>query len=257
MPGFTLSVQASVADFQRRVEERQRRQIPFVTAYALTKTAQDVKRDEVQVMAQVFDRPTRFTLNALYVRPATKQTLLSEVFFKEGFGSIPAWRYLGPQVEGGPRAKKSHERALEAAGILRSDEFVVPGLGVPRDAYGNVPGSVFTRILSQLQASRDPAQNMTQRSSRRAISRAGGKYFVLRGVNGIPPGIYQRSTGNRYSTFVAGTIVPMLIFVKAPQYAKRFPFFETARNTFQRNFSQHFSEGWQRYVVARAVSRAA
>ena len=134
----------------QRVIARMRNEHPFALAYALTKTAQDIKVAEIDVMKNVFDRPTRFTLNALFVKPATKTDLTAIVEFKEGFGSVPAWRYLGPQVAGGARSTKSSERRLIEAGIMKSNEVIVPGQGIKRDAYGNVPGSTMNRILSDL-----------------------------------------------------------------------------------------------------------
>lgn len=216
-------------------------QAPFVTAVALTKTAQDVRAAEVASMAQVFDRPTRFTLNALMVRPATKTDLHSEVDFKPGFGSIPAFRYLGPQVEGGGRAKKSHERALDRAGILRGDEYVVPGAGMSVDAQGNMRAGEITRILSQIGAAEHSAgyqANMTARSKRRNTRRAGGRYFVLRGAD-APDGIYKR-TGSR-------TIIPVMIFVRAPRYSKRLPFYGTAQRVANQSLVPRFREAWNKY----------
>ena len=247
--GFRLDVRSNIAELTKNIDDLQKRHIPFVTAFALTKTAQDIKGAEVAVIAEVFDRPTRFTLNALYVKPATKQTLTSAVLFKEGFGSVPAWRYLGPQVEGGSRVKKSHERALERAGILKAEEFVVPGEGVNLDAFGNMRGGDITRILSALGANPDAHQNMTTRSRATKRGRARGTYFLLRGRAGAPDGIYHRK-GMR-------EIVPVMVFVRQPRYAKRFPFRQTALTTFQRNFARRFREGWQTYVVNQPVRRAA
>ncbi len=248
---FRLDVKSSIDAFVRGLDARQQREVPFVSAYALTKTAQEIKAAEVELMAQVFDRPTRFTLNALYVRPATKRDLRAYVEFKEGFGSIPAWRYLGPQVEGGARAKKSHERALERAGLLRSDEFVVPGKGAKLDAYGNMKGPEITRILAQLGAAEHGAgyqANMTARSKKRNVRKAGGRYFVLRD-RGAPNGVYFRKTGSRELT-------PIMIFVRAPHYAKRFPFYDKAREVFDLRFAANFRDGWQRYVASKSALAA-
>lgn len=107
--GF-FDVRADVTFITRQLGIAEK-QIPFLTAYALTKTAQDIKDAEYKLIGQVFDRPTRFTLNSLFVRPATKSNLVASVEFKEGFGSVPAWRYLGPHVDGGGRQKKSHASA--------------------------------------------------------------------------------------------------------------------------------------------------
>ncbi|HEY4774076.1 MAG TPA: hypothetical protein VIH40_04585 [Xanthobacteraceae bacterium] len=245
---FRLDIKHSIDDFVRRIDFHERDNVPFVTAYALTKTAQDIKAAEVEVMAAVFDRPTRFTLNSLFVDPATKRRLTAHVRFKEGFGAVPAWRYLGPQIEGGGRAKKSHERALERAGILRAGEYVVPGRGVALDAHGNMRGGDITRILSALQANPDPLSKTTQRSKRRRRGR-NLDYFVLRGAPGARDGVYLRKSARQ--------IVPVMIFVRAPAYAKRFPFYETARRVMQQRFAVNFREGWQRYVVSAPRRRAA
>jgi hypothetical protein len=244
MAGFTLDVRSNVDFILERLNAFERDQVPFVTAYALSKTAQDIKTQEVQVMARVFDRPTRFTLNALFVKTATKRDLTAAVRFKEGFGSIPAWRYLGPQVEGGRRVKKAHERRLERAGILRPDEYVVPGEGAALDAHGNMRGGIIERILSQLGAAEQLSgysANETARSRRRNRRKNTGRYFVLRGAKGAPDGVYMRMAGT--------AIKPVMIFVRPPTYSRRYPYNETARQVYQRNFARHFAEGWRRYVV--------
>lgn len=235
--GFTLDVRSNVDTLLRRLGEIQNESVPFWTAYALTKTAEDIKDREVEVMAEVFDRPTRFTLNALYVKPASKRDLTAVVMFKEGFGSVPAWRYLGPQVMGGPRDKKSHERALERSGIISADEFCVPGRGVKLDSHGNMSGSLITRILSSLGANPDPHSNTTARSKRRNPNRT--NFFVLRAHGRAPDGVYE-SKGSR-------TLVPVLLFVRQPQYRARFPFYETARLIFAQNFARHFRDAVTRY----------
>jgi len=244
--GFVLNVSGDVDAFMGRLDYWQSESVPFVTAYALTKTAEEIKEEEISVMARVFDRPTRFTLNALFVRPATKRDLCAEVAFKDGFGSVPAWRYLGPEVAGGPRSKKGFERALERAGLLRPDEFCVPARGLKLDSFGNVPGSLITQVLSGLSASPDPLQNTTPRSRKR--NTRAGSYFVLRDVKGAPNGIYQR-TGGRQAT-------ALFIFTGAPIYRKRFPFYETAQWVFGTQFAKHFRIGMALYGNPRE-SRAA
>lgn len=224
------------------------RSAPFWTAYALTKCAQDVKAAEIAEMQRVFDRPTPWTRNALRVKPATKEDLVAVVDFKE-FGGTPAWKYLGPGIEGGARRKKSHERALERSGIMRSGEFAVPGQGVALDAYGNMPGNLITHILSLLSASPDPTQNVTKRSKKRAIKRAGGQYFVLRGSRSAPDGIYQRIAADQPPK-------PVIIFVRTPRYQKRFPFYEIVASTAQTNFERHFWEAYRRWPPRQAQAAA-
>lgn len=225
---------------------------PIVTAYALTKTGQDIKDAEFSSMAGVFDRPTKFTLNALALKPATKRDLVAEVFFKTGFSSVPAWRYLGPQVEGGARVHKAHERRLIRAGFMLSTEFAVPGSGVKLDGYGNISGSTIERILSQLGAAEQAAgyqANATPKSRARAKKKKVGRYFVLRpdgsgrSARNVAPGIYYRAG--------ARDIVPVIMFVRPPRYQKRFPFYETAERVFDAKFLVRAREGWDRFVGSK------
>ena len=243
-------------DLMRNLQKLAAEDAPIVTAYALTKTAQDIKEAEVDTMKNVFDRPTKFTLNSLYLKPATKRDLVAEVYFKEGFGSIPAWRYLGPQVEGGPRVHKAHEKRLIAAGHMRSDEFAVPGKGAKLDAYGNLSGSTIGRILSQVQAAGGSGYDANATNSRRSkAKRKNAQYFVLRpGSNNpranrdVAPGIYYR-TGIR-------EMVPVIMFVKAPRYQKRYPFYETAQRVFNEKLLLRAQEGFQRFVLSKLPKAA-
>lgn len=246
-----ITLRVDTSDVMRAISDLAEKDAPFVTAYALTKTGQDIRDAELVSMKDVFDRPTRFTLNSLFLKPATKTDLVAEVFFKEGFGSIPAWRYLGPQVEGGARAHKSHEKRLIAAGHMRSDEFAVPGKGVKLDQFGNIPGSTIERILSQLQAAGGSGyQANATNSARSKAKRRSSQYFVLRpGSNSVranrqvAPGIYYRqgTTG----------MVPVIMFVRAPRYQKRFPFYEIAERVFNDKIPLRAQEGFERFVLSK------
>jgi hypothetical protein len=245
------------ADVMRALRHLATDDAPIVTAYALTKTAQDIKDAEFTSMASVFDRPTRFTLNALYLKPATKRDLVAEVYFKEGFGSVPAWRYLGPQVEGGPRVHKAHERRLIRAGLMTSSEFAVPGQGIKLDQSGNIPGGTIERILSQLGAAEQKAgyqANQTTKSRARARKKGVGRYFVLRpgaggrGDRNVASGIYYRE-GLR-------ELVPVIMFVRAPRYQKRFPFYEVAERVFNERLLIRGREGFDRFVGSKLKQAA-
>jgi hypothetical protein len=243
---FQIDITAPVEAFSREISAIERQNIPFVTAFALTKTGQDIKEAETKAMESAFDRPTRFTLNALQLVPATKQTLRAEVKFKEGFGSIPAQRYLGPEVEGGGRVHKSHERALIRAGVMLSGEYAVPSKFAPLDSHGNLKGSVITRILSDVQANPDPLSNSTRKTRTARRRRGGGTYFALR-RNGTAPGIYFR-LGLR-------DLRPIILFVRAPSYTKRLPFYEVATDVAAKRMPTHFAEGWARFGHQRKGMR--
>ena len=71
------------AQLKRTLSDIERRQLPFATSLALTRTALMVKAAEVEEMKRVFDAPTRFTLNSLFVRPAKKSRLEAVVWVKD------------------------------------------------------------------------------------------------------------------------------------------------------------------------------
>jgi hypothetical protein len=247
-----FSIRVDVSAVQRALREIASDDAPFLLAYALTKTGQDIKAAEYRKMQEVFDRPTRYALNSLQLTPATKQSPTATVDYRY-FGGTPAERYLGPNVEGGERSHKAHEKRLIRAGLMKDGEYAVPGQGVKLDAYGNIPGSTIERILSQLGASEQMAgyqANETARSRKRNRKKNTGRYFVLRPDASNPrlrrdvqPGIYWRKD--------ARTMVPVIMFVGKPQYQKIFPFYETARAVFDRTFAMHARAGFERYVSKR------
>jgi hypothetical protein len=257
MPGgFKIEVHHGLGNLIATLDARPR-DIQAWTKVALNETAKDVQAAEVAKMAEVFDRPTRFTLTALTIDWATAADLTATVRFKEGSG-VPAGHYLRPQVEGGKRAKKSHERRLERAGILRSDEYCVPGKGLKLDASGNMPGGMIERILSQLGAAEQWSgytANATKKTLARAQRKGIGRYFVLRRDASDTRYMRRQVASGIYWRKGAHDIVPVLMFVKAPRYSKRLPFNETAQETVSRNFARRFREAVAKYPAR--ISEAA
>jgi len=248
--GFRLDISMDIDRLTRSLSQLEHESIPFWTANALTKTAQDIKTAEVEEMKRVFDRPTRFTLNALYIKPATKRDLTAAVMFKDE-GGTPAWRYLGPQVESGVRSHKGFEKRLIAIGYMHPDEFVVPGKGAQLDAYGNISGGLWQRIISDLGLQRDPLQNTTAAARKRNKSKKRGRYIVLRPdwpvqplyanlVRDIPPGIYHKASGGN-------AIVPVVMFVRTPNYKKRLDYYGLAKRVLQQRFGANFRLAMQKY----------
>lgn len=225
-----FDIRSNAREVSRWLDDAQKKQIPFATVLAMTLTARDVKTAEVMVMEKVFDRPTPYTLNALRVEPATKQTMVASVAFKE-FGGTPAKRFLNPEVHGGGRSQKSHEKQLMP--LMLGHQFAVPAKGTDRDAYGNMKGSEIKRIMSQLKVSSDPMQNATN-SGKSKRKRKNNAFFVR---------------GNKVFQRTGAGIKPVLVFVKSPRYRKRFPFYETAASTVATRFSQNFEAAFQRTMA--------
>jgi len=233
----------------QRVIARMRLDSPFAVAWALTRIGQDVKAAQIGELQSIFDRPTRFTLNATYLRPATKTDLVAVVEFREGFGSVPAWRYLGPQVAGGARSHKAFEKRLIRAGVMLPSEYAVPGSGAPLDQHGNIKGSYLMRVLSQLGAAEQMSgyqANATKSSRSRLKRRRVGQFFAMRDRGGAAPGVYIRKSDR--------SIEPVLIFVSRASYRKRYPFYEIGERVTARVIGEHLAEAYRRYVAYRRAA---
>lgn len=251
MPDF---VKVDALDVLARIRGLRTEDSAFLLAYTLTQTAKDIQAAEKAKMVDVFDRPTAWTLNSLAVKTASKTDPNAIVFFRDGGGgSTPAWRYLGPEVEGGERSHKSHEKRLIRAGLMHTGEFAVPGPGIKLDAFGNIPGSTLELILSQVDAAEQFAgytANATKKTLKRRRQKGLGRYFYLRpdahgarAARAVAPGIYYRAG--------ARDMVPVILFVKAPRYSKRFPFHEVAKDTSDARLWKNAQAGFEKYVLPK------
>jgi hypothetical protein len=220
-----ITVDVTGVESLQRDLDRAGKQLPFALALALTRTAQVGQHEIKSEMRRVFNRPTPYTLRSVYLKPATKRKLESDVWLKDdAYKGLPATKYLGPQVFGGERNHKRFEQLMRAKGYLPPGLFVVPAEGAKLDAYGNLSRGQLQRILAQLQASFDPLQRETPTSRKRQSRRKtrGGRY-VLGGVGRakhLKPGVWERIT-----TGFGSAIRPVLLFVRRPRYQQRLEFF--------------------------------
>lgn len=217
-----------------------KRHVPFATILAATTTANEVKSEEISTMRRVFDRPTPYVLNAIASRPATRDKPVASVDFdKSTHKGTPAKRFLNPNIHGGPRSQKSHEKKLAGhVGAL----FMVPGKDAKTNAYGNVNGSHFTRILSQLKVSSDQNQNATG-SKRSKRGRKNSAFFISKNKFVL----HRQTTGKGKDR--KDNITVWLVPVKAPTYTKRFPFYDVAQATVQRKFPDNFTKALDRAIA--------
>jgi hypothetical protein len=264
---LTFSVKSDIEAGVRNLNAKVLSQIPFATAKALTKTAQAVREAERREMASVFDRPTPWTLNSLFVKPANKVTLSAEVAFKGAAAKgTPYDRALAHHIRGGTREWKRMELALKRLGVLPSTWAAVPGEAAKLDGYGNMSRGQVVQILSYLQAFGEQGYkaNMTAKGRARlarrgrtegGFARIGGvEYFVSRGPgnwfggrswkNGrgqhLAPGVWQKSG-------IHGVKVrPVLMFVSTPSYRVRLAFYDVgsrvASTTFPIEFQKSIAE---------------
>lgn len=246
-------VTGDVSKITQHLTALAQRQVPFATALALTKTAKFVQQKIKEEIPRVFDRPTRFTLNSTWVRPATKARLWAEVKIKDEVArAVPPIRWLAPQIYGGSRGPKGFEKALLRMGKMPPG-FAVPASSMPRDAYGNVSKGQIVKILADLQALRDPLDRTTDRSRlrrRRSRTKRAQFYFSTHPVNWrtahLKPGIYVRTEFG-----FGSSIRPVMLFVPAVRYRKRLRFFEIADQSARMRFPIEFALA-MRHAIATA-----
>jgi len=238
------------ADFKTTLRKlaNQQKQVAFATAVALTKTAKQIEAAEYKEMRDVFDRPTPYTMNSLYVRTATKSNLKATVMVKDNtFKNRNPEQYLSPQIKGGARNLKAFERALRGVGVLPNGYYAVPGSAAKLDAYGNMSRGQIVQLISYFGgfAESGSKSNMTsksklsfERKQGRAVGAGRAQFFVGSPADGkLPLGIWQRFN------FATGTsIKPVLLFVRGVNYQKNFDFTYVAESTFNRVWRDNFDK---------------
>lgn len=204
--------QGDLARILGKLRDIDRKAMPDVTRWALNDMAFAVHDGNKDLMRRNFDRPTPFTLNAFFVRKATRTVQEAEVRRKD----FAARRhYLEVQNEGGRRRQTGVERLftrrLKYEGLINA---VVPTRNIRKNRYGNVAPGTLQRILSGVQAQGDRAQNTTAASRARAKGRR-AEYFVPSQDSKLSPGVYERRGRG---------IRKMLAFTESvPTYKERFP----------------------------------
>lgn len=240
----------SIAQMIRDVRGIPTRVIPYAASTALTRTAQRAAKEDLPAeMRRVFDRPTPYTLNSLFVKPSTTQTLSARVMVKDRTSSngTVAEDFILPSVEGGGRKEKRFERSLRYSGILAPGWRATLGQGAKLDGFGNMQRGEMQRILTAVGGSFDRAQNKTK-SAKSLKNAKNAPYFAItpftstfRGGQHVTlaarmqPGIYRRE-GKR-------SIKPALIFTnKQPQYRPRLDFTGVVERVAEKYFRDEFSK---------------
>lgn len=213
--------------------------------FALDDTAEGLKREQIMEMEVVFQSPRKYTLNALYaVKARGDNSLAAGLAWKEFGGSIPAYKYLYPQVFGGQRRYKRHERALQGKGILPAGSMTAQGNNFPKDESGDITGGQYTRMLSELDALQDGSGGKNQYKKKRA---AASRFFVYtpKGAN-FPVGIAEPNGDG---------IRIMLRFIQPPNYTARYDYYGIANEYTRINFPKQLERQWVKWQPLGGYSK--
>lgn len=246
---FNITIRSNMDAVMRDFRNLGERDVKLAAAKALTFTGERVMEAEVGEIYRVFDRPKPYTINSLYLKPATPNNLAAKVLIKDrgyaSHGGTAAADYLAPEVDGGPRNQKRFEKALIANGLMPAGMYAVPGQRAALDRYGNLSQGLIQQILSALGAAERTAGYLANRTKRSAKRGKKVDYFVGQPGNGKGPlGIWQR---------VGRGARPIIIYVKQPSYAKRFDFYGVAERTVDRYFAKLFRERLTSAVAKRSI----
>lgn len=209
-----LTVRVDLKETMAQMDDLQREQVPYAASLALTGVAGHAQVSTVEQIRAKLHMPTRYTLDALFIKPAKKDKLESMVYVKDGKGArrytdarfpslgaqfvaegLNAQKTIGHLFAGGSRDWKGIEWRFKERGILPRGMAMVPGAGCPLDANGNIAKDFLMQMLAYFEAFRDPKQNMSadrraeylQGKTKLAQRRSGGavingiEYFVSRG----------------------------------------------------------------------------
>jgi hypothetical protein len=215
-----LSIEIDTRSVSEALRQFGERTAPLITAKMLTNAAFKAREALIAEMQSVFDRPTPYTLRSPWVTRAVEgdPNPFAEVFIgNPGGGGVPAWKYIQPMVEGGPRRLKASERQMRQTTVLPAGRFLIATGRADLDAYGNVPGSVMTKILSSINAFTEVGYSANAYGKRGRGVRRNDSYFAIKpGHPGLPPGIYKRTP--------QGGHVMVFTFGREPQYDPIFDF---------------------------------
>lgn len=209
-----ISVKVDISGLERRSQALANDQVPFATAVALTRTAQDAAKELNTELPHYLDKPTSFTQKAFTHRRATKWDLQALVFAKD----VQA-KYLLYQVLGGGRAP--NKKAQKLPSNIKLNEF------------GNIPRGEIARLIALAKS----GKKLTKYKSRKlGVSNKLDLFYGDPG-NGRPPGIYKRVVqGDQHH------LIPLIVFPRQTvHYKPRFPMRTIVQRVVAQRFRSHFA----------------
>lgn len=241
MMAVNINVKSDIDKVVRRLADEARKQVPFATALAITRTAKAVEQDLRGELGSKFDRPTPYVAKGTFSTSAKKTDLTAWVGMRDQArrGGSPA-QYVREQFGGGVRGQKPFERALSAMGALPEGWRAMPAAGIKTDRYGNPDRRTITEVLGALKRRVSVFAGRGKR-----MAQVG--YFVVREgdsnprVRHLSPGIWRRiARGKERAT------VPVFIFTTSASYQRRIDLPRITGKTVQRVFRAEFNRAIER-----------
>jgi hypothetical protein len=229
----------------------------------LNDTAFDARKALSASIKRIFPTAIPQVVKSPYVVKATKENLAAKVVIgresismaelSAGYRGVDAdvlRNALEPHIPGFSqnRHQKGMERKLIAAGLMREGQYLVPSRTMKLNKYGNVPGSVATKMLSDIGAYHGMAGAPgTTRGPK--VKYIWGTVQARNG--GTITGIWLQS-GFRVAK--TGTALQMLVVNKAPVYRKVFDFHRIGLEAGRTVMLQHASKAVDFVLMRRRTT---
>ncbi len=206
------------------------------------------------VIPKVFNNPVAWTKNAPFFKGATMADQTARSWLKDQISDgaapgTPAGKYLVPQIMGGTRPHTPFENRLIRKGVMRSDEYAVPGTGVVLNSSGDIPKAILTVIYEQILNDQGVYTRITK-GGKKGKGKQGSaiRYFVSSETGPtlhLKRGIYQARVG------ADGRYVRQIIrFVfQAPFYRERYDFHATADQVIDNLLISTWEREWLRAMA--------
>ena len=223
-----VDVRVNVGRILRGFKNFPTEKLPFALALATTKTAQAVADAQRHEMSDVFDKPTPYTLDSVFMKSATKTNINALVGIKNFSGKgTPATKFLMAEIVGGARKLKRFEIALRSVGALPPGYYAVPGSAATLDAYGNIDRGLIVQLLSYFKAFPEMGYKANMTDKRKAALAKGNAKTGKLGVAyfaGYIPGVSTPGIWARYKLGHGSAVKPIIMFVSAAHYEVLFDF---------------------------------
>jgi hypothetical protein len=212
---------------------------------AMSETVNDIHAAQIQEMKLSFDRPTPWLQKGLIkALPYGKDRQfggkrLGQTLAQSGtyFEEFPVGRspndVVKPHVYGGSRRQKANEKRLMSIGALPQGGFAIMGREYPRNNYGNIPGSVYSKMLADLGTI--PTAQAAKKNQGKAA-----RFFVMTAEGSDAPTHIAERVGKNLRT--------VLVFTQSVNYQKRYQYHKVGKEQLAYSLPRHFDRILARYM---------
>lgn len=242
-----IRVTDNLKEVTKGLDSWAKRQVPFATARALTRTGQDAAKELKSVFGDVFSGVSPFVANSPFSTVATKARPEVTVGVRDqNKGRASPADYVKEHFAGGPRGNKPMEKAMHALGAMPAGWLAVPGSGLKLDRNGNPNRKQVVEILGALKAGMRVFSGRGKRMQDVAYFVRPAQGATAPQVRHLRPGIYRRTGAGKNAR-----LVQMFAFVRQADYSKVIDLPRLARSVVARRFNAHFAD-----ELAKAMATA-